>query len=103
MKSFSQSRQASLARDAGARRLRRVTQLAVAIMVALAAGSTHPKKTVAGAPLRRAAATVIAQAPAPPLVAAQGATPDSQAASAAAPVAAPVPSYSPPVVVSGGS
>jgi hypothetical protein len=114
MKSASEVRHASLARDAAARRLRRVTQLAVAVMVALggaftalAAGSTHARKTVVRAPLRHAAAVVVAQAPAPPLVTAQSSAPDSSSAQAAAapapPAAAPVPSYSPPVAVSGGS
>ena len=115
MKSASDLRHASLARDAAARRLRRVTQLAVAVMVALggaftalAAGSTHPRKTAARAPSSHTAAVVLAQAPAPPLVAVQSSAPDSSSAQAAAaapapPAAAPVPSYSPPVVVSGGS
>ena len=115
MKSAVDVRHASLARDAATRRLRRVTQLAVAVMVALggaftalAAGSTHPRKTGVRAPLRHVAAVVLAQAPVPPLVGVQSSAPDSSAAQAAAaapapPASAPVPSYSPPVAVSGGS
>ena len=102
----------SAARDAALLRLRRATQLSIALMVALggafaalAAGSTHTKKTIARAPVRKARATVLATAPAPPLVSAQAApsTASSAASAPAPPVAAPVPSYSPPVVVSGGS
>ena len=101
------------ARDAALRRLRRTTQVSIALMVALggafaalAAGSTHTKKTTARpAPVRKARATILTAAPAPPLVSAQASpSADSSAASApAAPVSAPVPSYAPPVVVSGGS
>ncbi len=103
----------AVARDAALRRLRRTTQVSIAVMVALggaftafAAGSTHTKKTVVRAPVRKAQATILTAAPAPPLVSAQASqsSDDSSAASApAAPVSAPVPSYSPPVVVSGGS
>jgi hypothetical protein len=98
-------RRAARARDAAQRRLRRVTQISVAVMVALggtfaalAAGSTHTKKTILGAPVGRARAAVLVQAPAPPLVGAQ-----SFAAAPAPPATAPTPSYAPPVVVSGGS
>lgn len=114
MKNAPAGRHASLARDAAVRRLRRVTQLSIAVMVALggvftalAAGSTHAKKTVVRAPLRHATAVILAQAPAPPLVAAQSSSEDSSAAQAASapapPAAAPVQSYAQPVVVSGGS
>ena len=102
------------ARDAAARRLRRVTGGAIALTVALgglfvtfAAGSTHTRKAVSGAAASTATAPVIVHnAPAPPLVSAQGpATPASapQSSQSSPPPAAPTPSYSPPVVVSGGS
>jgi hypothetical protein len=111
---------AALARDAARLRLRRVTQLSVAAMIAvagafaaLAAGSTHAKKAVVRTAVRTSRATILAVAPAPPLVAAQSAAAaqaqseaPAQAAPApapAAPAVAPTPSYSPPVVVSGGS
>jgi hypothetical protein len=102
-----------LARDAALRRLRRATQVSVAVMVAvggtfaaLAAGATHAKKTVVRSPVRARKVVSLMQAPAPPLVAAQSAAPAASAAPPAAPappVAAPTQSYSPPVVVSGGS
>jgi hypothetical protein len=105
------------ARDAAARRLRRITRLSVALMVAaggvftaLAAGSTHAKKTTV---LRRrepspaAAAAVLVQAPAPPLVGVRSASPSPSQAPAPSSVPAtplaPAPAYQPPVVVSGGS
>jgi hypothetical protein len=102
------------ARDAAARRLRRVTGGAIALTVALggifvsfAAGSTHTKKTlVTRAAESTSAPTIIRNAPAPPLVSAQGAaTPASapQPSQSSPPPAAPAPTYSPPVVVSGGS
>lgn len=102
----------AFARDAALRRLRRVTQIAIAATVAaagafaaLAAGSTQTKKTIQRAPVRKVRATVLIQAPAPPLVAAQHASASQSPAPAAPapPVSAPAPSYSPPVVVSGGS
>jgi hypothetical protein len=103
---------AALARDAARLRLRRVTQISVAGMVALgsafvalAAGSTHTKKTVVRASVRKPSAAILVPAPTPPLVAAQSAAPaaSAPAPAPAPPVAAPTPSYSPPVVVSGGS
>jgi hypothetical protein len=102
----------AVARDAALRRLRRVTRIAIAVMVsaagafaALAAGSTQTKKTVLRPTARKARASVLIQAPAPPLVAAQPeSAPQSPAPTAPAPpVSVPAPSYSPPVVVSGGS
>ena len=103
------------ARDAAVLRLRRVTQLSIALMVAvggafsaLAAGSTHTKKTtVVRIPTRRVTpAVVVVQAPAPPLVGAQSAPAAASEASAPTPAAtapAPAPAYQQPVVVSGGS
>lgn len=107
-------RAAAGARDAAARRLRRVTGGAIALTVALgglfvtfAAGSTHTRKAATGAAAGTATApVVIRNAPAPPLVSAQGAaTPASapQPSQSSPPPAAPVQSYAPPVVVSGGS
>jgi hypothetical protein len=103
------ARRSAQARDAASLRLRRVTQLSIALMVtaggvftALAAGSTHAKKTIV---LRHRVvshvtrAAVLVQAPAPPLVGVQSAPP----APAQAPAPAPAPSYQQPVVVSGGS
>ena len=101
-------RRAALTRDAARRRLRRVTQASVAVMVALAgtfaalaAGSTTTKKTVVRAPVRGARVVKVTPAPAPPLVAAQTSAPAP--AAPAPPPAAPAPSYAPPVVASGGS
>ena len=100
---------AAIARDAARLRLRRLTQVSTAIMVALgtafaalAAGSTHTKKTVVRVAARRPRAAIQVRAPAPPLVAAQSPAPAASTAPAP-PVAAPTPTYSPPVVVSGGS
>jgi Fe-S cluster biogenesis protein NfuA len=100
---------AAIARDAGQLRLRRLTQLSAAVMVALgtafaalAAGSTHTKKAVIRVSARRPRAVLHVRAPAPPLVAAQSPAPPASAAPAA-PVVTPTPTYSPPVVVSGGS
>ncbi|HEY8647170.1 MAG TPA: hypothetical protein VIL77_14975 [Gaiellaceae bacterium] len=110
MKHSAEARHSSaLARDAAARRVRFATQISVATMVALggtfaalAAGSTQAKKAIARVPGRRVpAAAVLASAPAPPLVGAQGSAPSS--AAPAAPAATPTQSYQPPVVVSGGS
>ena len=111
------ARRPAHARDAAIVRLRRVTQLSIALTVAaggaftaLAAGSTHTKKTtVVRIPARRVAAhaaAVVVQAPAPPLVSAQSAptAPSEAPAPAPAPAAsAPAPTYQQPVVVSGGS
>jgi len=109
-------RRSAHARDAAVLRLRRVTQLSVAFMIAvggafaaLAAGSTHAKKTVVvvRAAARQVSSTaVLVQAPAPPLVGVDGGqTSDSQAAAPTAAPAAPAaaPAYQQPVVVSGGS
>lgn len=108
MENAPEARRAGLARDAARLRLRRVTQLSVAVMVALggtfaalAAGSTNAKKTVVRTPATRTPAGVVVQAPAPPLVGAQSAAPPPSAAPAPAP--APAPSSDQPVVVSGGS
>jgi hypothetical protein len=109
---------AAVARDAAQLRLRRATQISVAVMVALgsafaalAAGSTTTKKTLVRTPARRVHTALLTQAPAPPLVAARSASSSDESAAAPAtapaapapPAAAPAPSYSPPVVVSGGS
>jgi hypothetical protein len=97
------------ARDAARLRLRRLTQASVALMVAigggfaaLAAGSTHTKKTVVRTHPVKARTAILTQAPAPPLVSAHSPA-SSTPAAPAPPVSAPTPSYSPPVVVSGGS
>lgn len=104
-----QLRGAIAARDAGLDRVRRATVVVAASCVALgaafaalAAGSTHPRRTVV--PLRPATRSRVrghVVAPAPPLVAvAQAADPAAQQP-AAAPAAAPP--TTPPVAVSGGS
>jgi hypothetical protein len=105
------ARRSAQARDAAAVRLRRVTRLSIALMVvaggvftALAAGSTHAKKTIFlrhRVVSRSTPAAVLVQAPAPPLVGVQSAPPAP--AQAPAPVPAPAPAYQQPVVVSGGS
>ena len=111
------ARRSAQARDIAVLRLRRVTQLSVALMVAvggaftaLAAGSTHLKKTTVirhRATLVTAPAAILVRAPAPPLVGSRSAPPPpSQApapAVAPAPAPAPAPTYQQPVVVSGGS
>lgn len=110
--SSSRGSRPTAARDAALRRLRRLTQVSIALAVALgsvfaalAAGSTHAKKTVVVRPVRKIRALATMQAPAPPLVAAANETSAGSTAPAAPapPASAPVPSYSPPVVVSGGS
>ncbi len=106
-------RRSAQSRDAATLRLRRVTQLSVALMVALAgaftalaAGSTHTKKAIVRVPARRVASPVVlVRAPAPPLIGSQSAPPAANEAPAApaTPAPAPAPTYQPPVVVSGGS
>jgi hypothetical protein len=106
-------RRAATDRDWAIRRLRRSTQVSVVVTLALggafaglAAASTHPKKVVLRTPVRRATTTAkaLTVAPAPPLVAVQGAEqPSASAATPTPPAAAPAPSYQPPVVASGGS
>ena len=101
------------ARDAAALRLRRVTRLSIALMVAagglftaLAAGSTHAKKTIVlghRVVSRVTPAAVLVQAPAPPLVGVRSALPPSAQAPPPSSVPAPAPTYQQPVVVSGGS
>jgi hypothetical protein len=107
----SERRRAALARDLALRRVRRVTKVSIALMVALgsvfaalAAGSTHTKKTVLRATSKRVP-PIIAEAPAPPLVPVQStaAAPPAQVTTPAPPVAAPTPTPQAPVVVSGGS
>lgn len=101
------SRQAALARDAATRRLRRMTQISVAVVVALAggfatlaAGSTPAKKAGGRVQAVRASSSAaLVQAPAPPLVGLQGSAPTAPAP----PANAPATSYQPPAVVSGGS
>jgi hypothetical protein len=101
-------RRSAQARDAATLRLRRATQVSVAIMVALggaftalAAGSTHTKRAMVRTPVHRvAAAAVLVRAPAPPLIGSQSAPPANVAPTAPA---APAPTYQQPVVVSGGS
>lgn len=106
-------RRAVVDRDGALRRLRRSTQLSVLVTLALggafaalAAGSTHAKKIVR-VPVRRAAAAAapkLTVAPAPPLVAVQGADQSATPApSPTPPASAPAQTYQPPVVVSGGS
>ena len=98
-------RRAVLARDAAARRLRRVTRVTAGgtlalggIFAALAAGSTHVKKTlVPNLTGETSTSTAVRSAPAAPLVPAQS------EASPAPPAAAPTPASTPPVAVSGGS
>ena len=101
---------AARARDAAVVRLRRVTRISVALMVAaggaftvLAAGSTHVRKTaVAHVVSRRVASTAtLVRAPAPPLVGIQSAP--VAPATAPAPPPAAAATYQQPVVVSGGS
>jgi hypothetical protein len=99
-------RRAIVARDRAAKRLRRMTRVTAGgtlalggIFAALAAGSTHVKKTLA--PTRASETTTpaaVRYAPAPPLVQAR-----SDGATPAPPTAAPAPASTPPVVVSGGS
>jgi hypothetical protein len=108
-----QARRSTQARDAAALRLRRVTRLSIALMVAvggaftaLAAGSTHAKKTVIlrhRVVSRVTPAAILVRAPAPPLVGVQSAPSAPAQAPAPSPVPAPAPSYQQPVVVSGGS
>lgn len=97
-------------RDAATIRLRRVTRASIAgaaalggVFAALAAGSTHPKKT--GQPqVRSASTTAAAAAPAPALIPAHaGAGSETGSASPSPSPAAPAPASTPPVVVSGGS
>jgi hypothetical protein len=103
-------RRAALDRDGALRRLRRSTQISVALTIAagsgfaaLAAGSTHAKKIVR-TPARRVASTAAApvSAPAPPLVAVQRAA-QTPAPAPAPPASAPAVTSQPPVVASGGS
>jgi hypothetical protein len=107
-------RRAALGRDAALARLRRATRVSVGVALALggafaalAAGSTHTKKSAAPTPVRHTARQpALTVAPVPPLVSAAGASSsgdDSSQASPAAAPAAPAPSYAPPVAVSGGS
>lgn len=109
------ARRSAQARDAAALRLRRATQLSIAVMVAvggtftaLAAGSTPARKiAIVRVPTRRVApAAVLIRAPAPPLVGAQSAPPPPSQApppTIGTPSPAPAPSYQQPVAVSGGS
>ena len=99
-------RRSALARDGAVRRLRRATQISIATMVALgggfaalAAGSTHTKTAAVHRTEPPVPATVVT-APAPPLV---GSLDEQPAATPSPAPAAPVPSYQPPVVSSGGS
>lgn len=105
---------AAQSRDVALRRLRRSTQVSVLLTLAvgagfasLAAASTHAKKVLHVSARRVVAKRLppLTSAPAPPLVAVQGAggseAPAVQAP--AAPASAPAQSYAPPVVVSGGS
>lgn len=99
-------RRAVIARDAAAGRLRRITRVTAGgalalggIFAALAAGSTHVKKTVVpNRASEETTSTAIRSAPAPPLVPAH-----SDNATPAPPAAAPAPASTPPVAVSGGS
>ncbi len=108
---YHERRHTASTRDAATTRLRRVTRTSVAVAVAfggffaaLAARSTHPKKTVARVHVRQARLLSAAAAPAPPLIAAAGdAAAGASSASPSQPVAAPAPASTPPVVVSGGS
>jgi hypothetical protein len=104
-------RAAVAARDAALARTRRLTAAAVAAGLALtaaftavAAGSTHLRKTVVVPRVRRRpAATGPVSAPVPPLVAAHEAAPAPSSAPAPSPAPAAVPQPVTPVVVSGGS
>jgi hypothetical protein len=102
-------RSAVLARDAATARLRRMTVGAFAgasalavVFAGVAAGTTHAKKAAVRAVARTApvsalpAVKVSAPSPTPP----GGGT---AVAAPAAPVQAPTPAYTPPVVTSGGS
>lgn len=104
-----QTRTAALARDAARARLRRFTSGAVVVAVglsgafaALAASSTHGKSTSARAPARSSVRQFppLTVAPPAPLVSVEAAAPP---AAVTPPASAPTPSYSPPVVSSGGS
>jgi hypothetical protein len=93
-------------RDVAKRRLRRTTQLSIAVTIviggifaSLAAGSTHFTKRVARQARRTTTKTVV-QAPAPPLVAVQSPASTPAPTPSAAPPAATAQA---PVVVSGGS
>ena len=100
------------AREAARARLRRATGGAVAaavalggVFAALAAGATHPKKTVVPTTGDRKL-PALTSAPAAPLVEVQ--SPNGSSSSAgpsqpSVPAAAPTPSYEPPIVSSGGS
>jgi hypothetical protein len=100
---------ARIARDVGLARLRRLTGAAVAaalglsaVFAGIAAGSTHPRRTVGSVRVRstrRPASTpALPPAHAPSLG-------DNAAPSAAPtpPASSPAPAVSPPVAVSGGS
>ncbi len=105
-------RQAIGEREAARARLRRATSGAVAVAVALggvfaalAAGATHPKKTVVPTTSGKKV-SALTSAPAAPLVEVQSGdgSPSSGASSVSpAPASAPTPSYQQPVVSSGGS
>jgi hypothetical protein len=101
-------RRAMTVRDVAKRRLRRTTQLSIAVTIvaggvfaSLAAGSNHFTKRVVRQ-TRRAATKTVVQAPAPPLVSVQS-TPSTPTPTAPAPSVTPVVTPQPPVVVSGGS
>ena len=106
------ARRSAQARDAAALRLRRVTQLSVAVMVAvggtftaLAAGSTQARKTASFAfpPASRAGGRARPGSGAAARRRAKRATASVAQAPADPAVPAPAPTYQQPVVVSGGS
>lgn len=81
-----------------------MTVVAGGVFAALAAGSTHAKKIVrlpAPRATPAASASVLTEAPAPPLVGVQSDAPSTPAP--APPASAPAVTSQPPVVVSGGS
>jgi hypothetical protein len=75
------------------------------VFAALAAGATHPKKTVVPSTSAKKA-PALTSAPAAPLVEVQsldGSSSSDSPSVSSAPEAAPTPSYEQPVVSSGGS
>jgi hypothetical protein len=96
-------------RNAAFGRVRTVTGVAVAVgaaltaaFTALAASSTHLRRTMQRPRTRAATQTGPVTAPAPPLVSAQSSTPTPATPPAASP-SPPAASPNPPVVASGGS
>ncbi len=97
-------RDAARARDAAASRLRRLTVGAFASASALAVGIAGVAAGTTTHHARKAVAQTTTANPLPAVkVTAPSATPAGGAVAVAAPIQAPQPSYSQPVVTSGGS